>query len=127
MKKLLALLLSALMVVGMMTACSKTEEKTTEPETEASQPVEEETVTTASGTITVVSREEGSGTRGAFVELMGVETDEGDMTSCCSHRPTPASPTCGKPSPVCSAGAAVWRWIPTASSWARGLNTSITF
>lgn len=34
-----------------------------------------------SGEITVVSREEGSGTRGAFVELMGVQTDEGDMTT----------------------------------------------
>ena len=34
-----------------------------------------------SGPITVISREEGSGTRGAFVELMGVETDEGDMTT----------------------------------------------
>ena len=29
----------------------------------------------------MVSREDGSGTRGAFVELMGVETDEGDMTT----------------------------------------------
>ena len=36
---------------------------------------------TVTGEITVVSREEGSGTRGAFVELMGVETDEGDMTT----------------------------------------------
>ena len=34
-----------------------------------------------SGPITVISREEGSGTRGAFVELMGIETDEGDMTT----------------------------------------------
>jgi phosphate transport system substrate-binding protein len=30
------------------------------------------------GKITVVSREEGSGTRGAFVELTGVEVKEGD-------------------------------------------------
>ena len=37
--------------------------------------------TAAAREITVVSREEGSGTRGAFVELMGVETDEGDMTT----------------------------------------------
>ena len=34
----------------------------------------------ASGSITVVTREDGSGTRSAFVELTGVETDEGDMT-----------------------------------------------
>ena len=31
-------------------------------------------------TITVVSREEGSGTRGAFVELMGIMQDDKDMT-----------------------------------------------
>ena len=39
-----------------------------------------------SGTISVVSREDGSGTRGAFVELMGIEQDDGsgekvDMTT----------------------------------------------
>ena len=37
--------------------------------------------TAASGPITVISREDGSGTRSAFIELMGVETDEGDMTT----------------------------------------------
>ena len=31
--------------------------------------------------ITVISREEGSGTRGAFVELMGIEDDDGDHTT----------------------------------------------
>ncbi len=31
--------------------------------------------------IVVVSREEGSGTRGAFVEITGVEGDDGDMTT----------------------------------------------
>lgn len=31
--------------------------------------------------ITVVSREEGSGTRGAFVELMGIEDEDGDNTT----------------------------------------------
>lgn len=62
MKKITALLLSLLMILGMMTACANSSKA-------------------ASNTITVVSREEGSGTRGAFVELMGVETDEGDMTT----------------------------------------------
>lgn len=33
----------------------------------------------ASGDITVVSREDGSGTRGAFVELLGIEEKEGDQ------------------------------------------------
>lgn len=34
-----------------------------------------------SSEITVISREEGSGTRGAFVELMGIMQDEKDMTT----------------------------------------------
>lgn len=35
-------------------------------------------VSAASGAITVVSREDGSGTRGAFIELFGIEEKEGD-------------------------------------------------
>ena len=35
----------------------------------------------AEGTITVMSREDGSGTRGAFIELTGVEQDDVDMTT----------------------------------------------
>ena len=35
-------------------------------------------VSAASGDITVVSREEGSGTRGAFIELFGIEEKQGD-------------------------------------------------
>lgn len=66
--RILALLLSALLVAGLTTGCAKTEQA---PKTEAS----------AANAITVVSREEGSGTRGAFVELMGVKTDAGDMTT----------------------------------------------
>lgn len=66
--RILALLLSALLVAGLTTGCAKTEQAA---KTEAS----------AANAITVVSREEGSGTRGAFVELMGVKTDAGDMTT----------------------------------------------
>lgn len=36
------------------------------------------TVSAASGDITVVSREDGSGTRGAFIELFGIEEKQGD-------------------------------------------------
>ena len=61
MKKLFVLLLCVLLAAGTVTGCAKSE--------------------TAASTITVVSREEGSGTRGAFVELLGVETDAGDMTT----------------------------------------------
>ena len=35
----------------------------------------------ASGTITVVSREDGSGTRGAFTELLGIDDGEKDNTT----------------------------------------------
>ena len=35
----------------------------------------------ASQEIIVISREEGSGTRGAFIELVGIETDDGDQTT----------------------------------------------
>ena len=77
-KRILAMLLCGLMVIGLMTGCAKTEEPVAE---ETETPAAANTEETASGAITVVSREEGSGTRGAFVELMGVETDEGDMTT----------------------------------------------
>ena len=66
--RILALLLSALLVAGLTTGCAKTEQAA---KTEAP----------AANAITVVSREEGSGTRGAFAELMGVKTDAGDMTT----------------------------------------------
>lgn len=89
-KRMLALLLSALLVVGMLAGCDKTEEpaQTEEPakteettKTEETAKTEAPAAETPAKAITVVSREEGSGTRGAFVELMGVQTDEGDMTT----------------------------------------------
>lgn len=101
MKKILALLLALTLVLG-LAACAgnndqsetnQTETNQTEdtaaPETgdetaadaETDAETEGDTAAAMSGPITVISREEGSGTRGAFVELMGVETDEGDMTT----------------------------------------------
>lgn len=59
-KKLTALTLVSVLALGLFAGCSER---------------------TAANTITVVSREDGSGTRSAFVELMGVETDQGDMTT----------------------------------------------
>lgn len=95
MKKILALMLALTLVLG-LAACAgnndqsetnQTETNQTEdtaaPETgdETDAETEDDTAAAMSGPITVISREEGSGTRGAFVELMGVETDEGDMTT----------------------------------------------
>ena len=101
MKKILALMLALTLVLG-LAACAGTDgqsetnqtetnqtEDTAAPETgdetdadaETDAETEGDTAAAMSGPITVISREEGSGTRGAFVELMGVETDEGDMTT----------------------------------------------
>lgn len=56
MKKLIFLSLTAIMIISLFTGCgSKT-----------------------NGAITVVSREEGSGTRGAFIELVGVEQKDAE-------------------------------------------------
>ena len=93
-KKFAALALSGVLALGLLAGCSTNEEApessgNTEPAgvTDATGGNEttgnEETTggETLDSAITVISREEGSGTRGAFVELMGVETDEGDMTT----------------------------------------------
>lgn len=76
-KKILALLMASLMVVG-VAACSSSSETAEEGQT-----TEETTETEGmTGAISVISREEGSGTRGAFVELMGVvDEDDNDITT----------------------------------------------
>ena len=53
MKKTLAIILSALMVLGLASGCGQQFAKTNE--------------------LTVITREDGSGTRGAFTELFGIE------------------------------------------------------
>ena len=83
MKKNLLFTVAALMVgTTLLTACgsgtaetSKTTEAGTEAATEAGAEAE---VKGASGDITIVSREDGSGTRGAFVELLGIEVKDAD-------------------------------------------------
>jgi len=75
MKKIFAVLLTAAMTLT-MAACSSAPAESTSEKNE----------TAFGGTITVISREDGSGTRGAFVELTGVEqkNDAGekeDMTT----------------------------------------------
>lgn len=76
MKKSVSLLLAGLMLCGALTGCggnNSTAENTDSQTTEST--------TGTSGAIHVVSREDGSGTRGAFVELTGVEDDNGDNTT----------------------------------------------
>ena len=82
MKKTLAMVLAMGMTIASLTACggSKPAETTaaaTEAASEADTKAEETTEAAggkAEGPITVVSREDGSGTRGAFIELFGIET-----------------------------------------------------
>ncbi len=107
MKKLISMLAVSAMLVGCLAGCgnSAASSAASAPAAEATQAAAEapaqETeaakteapaasaaeapVAEASGSgldtdITVVSREEGSGTRGAFVELMKIEDDDGDHT-----------------------------------------------
>jgi len=63
MKKILALTLAALMAVAVMAGCSNQPNESTEPTSSFDEAKD----------ISVCSREPGSGTRGAFVELMGIE------------------------------------------------------
>lgn len=85
MKKTLAMVLAMGMTIASLTACggSKPAETTaaaTEAQTEAASSAADTKAEAtepaggkAEGPITVVSREDGSGTRGAFIELFGVE------------------------------------------------------
>lgn len=63
-KKLLAVGMSVLCVAGLATGCGNSE--TSSDKGNDSKP------------ITVVSREDGSGTRGAFIELFGIEEEDAD-------------------------------------------------
>lgn len=90
MKKSNKLALAAVMVMSMMTACGASSTETTAPaadttaaaaadttavdtETEATEAKTEAAGGSMEGAIDAISREDGSGTRGAFIELFGVE------------------------------------------------------
>ena len=96
MKKLTGMLLACAMLVGLMAGCSATPAATTT--TTAAKDAAGATTTAAEAettaaeaqglteNIVVISREDGSGTRGAFIELMGVEVkdeagNKSDMTT----------------------------------------------
>lgn len=71
MKKLLAVMMAGIMAVGMMSGCGASEEETASTggvtgTFDAANPIE------------VTSREDGSGTRSAFIELVGIEEKDAD-------------------------------------------------
>ena len=75
MKKSVSLLLAGLMLCGALAGCGGNASDASANSTD------DAAATGASGAITVISREDGSGTRSAFVELTGVEDDNGDNTT----------------------------------------------
>ena len=78
MKKSVSLLLAGLMLCGALAGCGGNNNTAENTDSQTEQTSES---TGTSGAIHVVSREDGSGTRGAFVELTGVEDDNGDNTT----------------------------------------------
>ena len=75
-KKILAIAMTALMVVG-VAACGSSSSSSTTDSNSA-----DTTADGMTGPISVIPREEGSGTRGAFVELMGIVDDnDNDITT----------------------------------------------
>ena len=81
MKKSVSLLLAGLMLCGALTGCGSSNDSANYGEGGESQTAESGETAGTTGAIHVVSREDGSGTRGAFVELTGVEDDNGDNTT----------------------------------------------
>lgn len=100
-KKLLATILMATLAISMMTGCGSKQDTTADTSANAAadasatdSAAEDETADASSdeqtadaassltgNEITVVSREDGSGTRGAFIELTGVKQDDQDLTT----------------------------------------------
>lgn len=79
-KKVLAAVLMGAMVFG-MAACGSNDSGSSSDSTTTEDSASSDSGSDASapsGTISVLSREEGSGTRGAFVELFGVEEENAD-------------------------------------------------
>ena len=72
-KKILAAILMGTMVFSLTACGNESIEDTQGTDKEASSGTEEKTAEAPKGEISVISREEGSGTRGAFIELFGIE------------------------------------------------------
>lgn len=72
MKKMIGLSLSVLMAAAALTGCGS------KANSGAGDSSSGNAATTKNNAITVVSREDGSGTRGAFIELFGIEEKDAD-------------------------------------------------
>lgn len=80
MKKIIAVLAMMSMMAVAATGCANTkDEETSDTQTEETTR-DEDAVSEwdSSSDISIISREDGSGTRGAFIELFGIEVKEGD-------------------------------------------------
>lgn len=79
MRKLAVLALSAALIMGTMTGCGSTNSDAKNSDNAGTnKSASSETGFDISKDISVVSREDGSGTRGAFIELTGVEEKDAD-------------------------------------------------
>ena len=89
MKKLCTILIVAALLAAMLSGCNAAKDPAYGDNTAASPDSGDNTTTSPnpgestgsdklSGTISVVSREDGSGTRGAFIELFGIEQKDAD-------------------------------------------------
>ena len=93
MKKMISLMLGLMLVVAGLAGCSSDGNSSAQEsygsdssaveESSTAESSEESSTATAgmTGAISVISREDGSGTRSAFIELMGIEQDDVDMTT----------------------------------------------
>lgn len=88
MRKFLVMLTAATMAMGTLAGCGGSDtgsDSAAQAEETQEATAENTDETTAEGPITVVSREDGSGTRGAFIELFGVQEEQNgekvDMTT----------------------------------------------
>ena len=69
-RRVFGTLMAGVMLTGVLAGCGSNSGSSSSDSNNASA---------ASGAISVVSREDGSGTRGAFIELTGVQTENGDQ------------------------------------------------
>ncbi len=78
MKKFIAVLAAVGMVTGLLAGCGNSDGGDAQEDAAQTEDAGESGGWDSSSDITIVSREDGSGTRGAFIELFGIEEKQGD-------------------------------------------------